>query len=273
MKIALSLFLVCLGFIVAHEGHEHVARKLGGGSRETMIQRECWTREPEEPDFEARRRARSFANFRREQGAESSDLASLDTRIIPVCFHNPGGVRLPLLNRLSLWNERMLTNEQLQRELDHLNEAFTASSCCDESLPWCDGQCSVDIPIKFVMARVDSDDNIIGTTDTTSDSDACITRPQGLRWMRMAVLGFSEARIKSALRVGDASTLNIYFIRSSLAPLGRTQLLGFATFPWSYSRRPKLDGVVVEPASVGGGSFERFDEGDTLVHGEPAHML
>jgi Pregnancy-associated plasma protein-A len=74
-----------------------------------------------------------------------------------------------------------------------------------------------------------------------------------------------EFGMKSALRVGDASTLNVYFTD----PPG---LVGYATFPWNYEQDPVYDGVVVQSGTIPGGSSFPYDEGKTLVH-EVGHWL
>jgi hypothetical protein len=253
--ISSILLLFSLGTILAQDyggqSQSHI-RAEGRGSH-------CATKEPDERDHEARARAESFSIFK--AGRKGGGRESFATRVIPVCFHNPQWW-IPLRNWLA---HRRISDERLQAELDHLNEAFTTASCCDSDLSWCSGDCSpVDIDIQFVMARVDSDGNIIGTTSSTSDSDACITRRHGFRWMSISVFGLRNW-IKSALHVGDERTLNVYYIRPTTI-LGFGRLLGYATFPWDYASRPKLDGVVIEPTAVRGGVKRNYGEGDTLVH-------
>ena len=77
----------------------------------------------------------------------------------------------------------------------------------------------------------------------------------------------AEADMKSTLREGDQGTLNIYISN----PGGG--LLGWATFPNSYSTNSANDGVVVLGASLPVAvPVGPYDEGDTLVH-EVGHWL
>lgn len=75
----------------------------------------------------------------------------------------------------------------------------------------------------------------------------------------------SAEREKEDLREGGAEVLNVYFASLNL-------LLGWATFPWDVERKPLIDGVVVEIATLPGRSSGPFSLGQTLTH-EVGHWL
>jgi hypothetical protein len=75
----------------------------------------------------------------------------------------------------------------------------------------------------------------------------------------------SALPMKPALRIGGAADLNIYLLRLE-------GILGLAAFPDLYASNPDNDGVVILNESVPGGSFQPYNQGDTLTH-EVGHWL
>ena len=93
-----------------------------------------------------------------------------------------------------------------------------------------------------------------------------VTRTVNERWFNAGIGSAAEREMKTALRVGGAETLNFYVTNAG------GNLLGWATFPFSYAGNPSMDGVVVYFDSLPGGVDPRFNQGDTGTH-EVGHWL
>jgi len=122
-----------------------------------------------------------------------------------------------------------------------------------------------DIPSKWITDQINVlNDAYAGTG--WSFNLVSVDRTTNAAWFQMGYNSTEEAQAKKALRQGSADDLNIYS-----ASLGGG-LLGWATFPSSYSSNPSRDGVVVLHQSLPGGSAVPYNLGDTATH-EVGHWM
>ncbi|GAX16430.1 hypothetical protein FisN_19Lu007 [Fistulifera solaris] len=185
---------------------------------------------------------------------------NLEQVTIPVCFH--------ILTDDNGVND--LSSEQLQNQLDVLNRAYSSASCCDSTMEWCSTQsCSVETGFRFAWAQMEaSRQNVIQGATVSHTSDACIIAHKKRNWTRF--LGFWDPRLrqmKRRLRKGDATTLNVYWTDFMIL-----KIAGYSTFPSTYWRKPKLDGVVMRVGVCVGGSITEYSKGAMLAH-EVGHWL
>jgi len=126
------------------------------------------------------------------------------------------------------------------------------------------------VPDAMVQANVDAmNDHYSGTGFSFKLSKT--TRTRNADWFNgVGPDESSQTDMKTQLREGDASTLNIYTV--GFASGSGQGLLGYATFPSDYASNPKDDGVVILFSSLPGGSTANFNEGKTLSH-ETGHWL
>jgi hypothetical protein len=133
-------------------------------------------------------------------------------------------------------DEQTARSLQVTRQVKVLNRAYSGRSATDAS----------NSPFRFSLQSVNF-----------------VVNPE---WATMAYGSAEEKLAKSTLHQGDANALNLY-----AADIGN-DLLGWATFPQSYSSAPKQDGVVLLLDSMPGGSAAPYNKGDTATH-EIGHWL
>lgn len=148
----------------------------------------------------------------------------------------PGSVTVPVVFHVitSSSGEGLPTPQMITSQIDVLNEAYSGLTG--------------GAPTPFVF-------QLVGVTQTANDA-----------WFTAAPGSKAEKQMKRALRVGGPETLNIY----TSNPGGG--LLGWATFPSSYSSKPADDGVVILYASLPGGTAAPYNLGDTATH-EVGHWM
>jgi hypothetical protein len=94
---------------------------------------------------------------------------------------------------------------------------------------------------------------------------AAVTRTTNNTWYTGCSSGTGDDAMKAALRQGTADDLNVYTCNPA-------SLLGWATFPSSYAGNPSNDGVVAQYATLPGGTYTPYNEGDTITH-EVGHWM
>ncbi|KAJ7640827.1 metalloprotease [Mycena polygramma] len=98
-----------------------------------------------------------------------------------------------------------------------------------------------------------------------------ISRTINADWYNNAAPGTNQQTdMKTALRNGASRDLNIYSVGFTSG--SAAGLLGYATFPSSYTSNPREDGVVILYSSVPGGSMTDYNLGRTATH-EVGHWV
>jgi pregnancy-associated plasma protein-A len=130
-----------------------------------------------------------------------------------------------------------VSNVQIDKQIDVLNEAFAGKN-------------------RGAVAPTSFQFVLLGVDHTVNDA-----------WFNGLGPGTTQERdMKAALRQGGADALNIYTAELTGG------LLGWATFPSSYSKSPSDDGIVILHSSLPGGSAAPYNLGDTATH-EAGHWV
>lgn len=127
------------------------------------------------------------------------------------------------------------------------------------------GLANGDVPDSQIQSQMDVLNNAYKNTGWSFKLVAT-DRTTNSQWYTMTPNSTAEKQAKSALRKGTADDLNLYS-----ANIGQG-LLGWATFPSSYTNAPSMDGVVMLYTSMPGGTAAPYNEGDTATH-EVGHWM
>ncbi|KIK64210.1 hypothetical protein GYMLUDRAFT_71628 [Collybiopsis luxurians FD-317 M1] len=126
------------------------------------------------------------------------------------------------------------------------------------------------IPDSQIAAQIDVMNEAYADMGITW-SLASTTRTINSDWFNNAGPDSSQqTAMKNQLRTGGAADLNVYSVGFTSG--SGEGLLGYSTFPSSYSSSPKDDGVVMLFSSVPGGSTTNYNLGQTLTH-EAGHWV
>lgn len=150
-----------------------------------------------------------------------------------------------------------VSDTDIQKQIDVLNKAYAGGDtqrASDQPLgqnntDYATGTGVANTSFRFALAAVSPVDRTANNT-----------------WYTAGPSTAAEIQMKSALRKGGASALNLYTNNMGGG------LLGWATFPSDYSSNPSKDGVVVLYSSLPGGSAVPYNLGDTATH-EIGHWL
>ena len=163
---------------------------------------------------------------------EARIAAFLDANNIQTSARPVGSVKIPVRVHVITRDDGTgnVKNWRIKRQITVLNNAFAGRTA----------PAAANTPFRFRLKSID--------------------RTRNTDWFNMNWEDSKEAR--RALRQGDARHLNIYTTNFA----GNLQgLLGFATFPESYKKYPKLDGTVLFHESLpGGDAIYQDDDGHTF---------
>jgi hypothetical protein len=174
---------------------------------------------------------------------EGFDTGASDSRAVTIAALSPGSVTINVYFHVIQQNGTAgvsgtgyIPLSWLDAQITVLNNAYSGVG---------PGGTGANTPFRFVRA---------GYNYTVNSS-----------WYNAGPSTSAESQMKNALRQGTADDLNFYTNSGA-------GLLGWATFPSSYTSQPKNDGVVCYWASLPGSSYTPYNLGDTGTH-EVGHWL
>ena len=196
----------------------------------------CSVKHPDE--IKARQLQDEHERFKMSRGGDKTQADAQTNGVVGADALRVGTVTIPVyfhvINQGAGIQNGDVPDSMLQAQLDVLNAAYSGATGGSNT------------PFRFMIA---------GVTRTTSSA-----------WFNMSHGSMEEIYAKKALHVAGANVLNIYTANPS------DGYLGWAAFPWEYTRMPYYDGVVILHSSLPGGTAFPYNLGDTATH-EVGHWL
>jgi predicted Zn-dependent protease len=196
--------------------------------------KELFLCETKDLDSDSRKELANLFSAEKSKFAASTYATSAKMTSFPVFFH--------VIGRDRSERNREVPDEALVEQIDVLNRAYSGKT----------GGAST--PYRFTMGGI----NRVTKAD----------------WRTISPSSKEESEMKKSLRVGGATTLNVY-ITDIIPPKNQNiqgKILGFATFPFTYRMQPTMDGVVLNYRVVPGSDVANYNVGHVLVH-EVGHWL
>jgi len=199
-----------------HHDHDHRSRELG---------------KSKDPTQDEMAQVRTVINTWMQNSTRLRNLALAPIITVPTYFH--------IISSGGLFEELMVSDDQIKRQVDVLNDAFASTR------------------FLFVNLGINRTINPLWSSNPIDIN---------------GVETINGIAMKTALRKGDSSTLNVYLVDLDFGLLNDAEHLGFTTFPWKYSITNWKDGIVIETQTLPGGTTQNYNLGINLVH-EVGHWL
>ncbi|MEM8559571.1 MAG: PKD domain-containing protein [Bacteroidota bacterium] len=168
---------------------------------------------------------------------DQARVSSYVERFAPRTFERMQTVTIPVAFHVVTRTDGTgdVPNSQLEDQIDVMNDAFAP------------------VGFQFTLASID--------------------RTANNAWYNHEAGSGNERAMKQALAISPETTLNFYTGKPRARQLFfLVDILGYATFPFTYPENDPLHGVVVDYQSLPGGALREFNEGDTGTH-EVGHWV
>lgn len=231
-SIVLAVTMLTLLGCVKEEEQQSSSRRSGSGGRAPSDSSALFLCDTRDLDRDSSIQLSSLFSDYNKMAVNKAVSTPARLFTIPVRFH--------VIQGGSSDSSSEVSDEALAEQIDVLNRAYAGETG------------GVATPYRFQLASVN--------------------RVSNKNWRVLSPGSSQEAEAKKTLRVGDATTLNV-FISDIAPPEGQKgTILGYSTFPFVYQLQPEIDGIVLNYRAVPGSNLANFNTGHVLVH-ETGHWL